>query len=96
MSLSNDISGLFKWIGGRPEQYQEIPHDGLRYADQERPSDECIEIDVTDGGAQGGAHKSPLTTRVFLHSRSSVRALLSFLWLAASLPSGRRLVFGRY
>lgn len=59
MSLSNDISGLFKCIGGRPEQYQEIPHDGLRYADQERPSDECIEIDVTDGGAQGGgAQKS--------------------------------------
>lgn len=31
MSKSSDISGLFKWFGGRPEQYQEMAHDHLRY-----------------------------------------------------------------
>lgn len=35
MSVSNDISSLFKWFGGRPEHYQEMPRDDLRYADQE-------------------------------------------------------------
>lgn len=31
MSVSSDITGLFKWFGGRPEQYQEISHDDLQY-----------------------------------------------------------------
>lgn len=35
MSVSSDISGLFKWFGGRPEQYQEMSHDDLQYATDE-------------------------------------------------------------
>jgi len=34
MSTSNDISGLFKWFGGRPEQYQEMSHDDPLYLDE--------------------------------------------------------------
>jgi len=37
MSASSDISGLFKWFGGRPEHYQEMPHDDLPYTDREPP-----------------------------------------------------------
>lgn len=29
MSIANDISGLFKWFGGRPEQYQEMAQSDL-------------------------------------------------------------------
>ncbi|VXC43953.1 Cellulose synthase operon protein YhjQ [Pseudomonas sp. 8Z] len=34
MSVSRDISGLFKWFGGAPESYQEMPRDDIRFADE--------------------------------------------------------------
>ena len=60
MSLSNDISGLFKWFGGRPEHYQEIPHNDLQYADQESSAHESAEADVAGGDAQGVHAQKPV------------------------------------
>lgn len=58
MSVSNDISGLFKWFGGRPEHYQEMPHDDLQYADQEFPLHPPAEL-VAEA-AEGDASAEPL------------------------------------
>lgn len=60
MSVSSDISGLFKWFGGRPERYQEMTHDDLHFASDVPDANQVIERETTDNGQQNVQSHSAL------------------------------------
>ncbi|GIZ12460.1 cellulose biosynthesis protein BcsQ [Pseudomonas sp. NCCP-436] len=60
MSVSSDISGLFKWFGGRPERYQEMTHDDLHFAADTPAGNQVAERESTDDGQQDAQpHDAP-------------------------------------